>query len=161
MLKLLASAVSAMGLFSIGPASPPRQIANPEGFRSWTHVKTAINDPQHAQYGRYRGIYHIYANPLAMQGYRTGKFPDGAVIVFDLRDVVTTGYHSVTGERRFIDVMEKDAGAFPTTGGWGYEEFAAGTGKKLSESDPGMAARCHGCHVTQAARDFVYSGFSE
>ena len=161
MVKLLASVVSAMGLFSIGPAASPRQIHNPEGFRSWAHVKTAINDPDHAPYGRYRGIYHIYANPLAMQGYRTGKFPDGAVIVFDLHDLAKTGFHSVTAGRRFIDVMEKDAIAFPSTGGWGYEEFAAGTGERFSQADPGMAARCHGCHVTQAARDFVYSSVAE
>ncbi len=64
-------------------------------------------------------------------------------------------------ERRFIDVMEKDAGAFPATGGWGYEEFASGNGARLTESDPGVSARCHGCHATQAARDFIYSSFVE
>ena len=161
MWKLWASTVSALGLLSTGPAAPPRKIVYPDGYRSWTHVKSAINDPEHAPFGRYRGIYHLYANALAMQGYRTGKFPDGAVIVFDLHDLTTTGHHTVAGERRFIDVMEKNAAAFPATGGWGYEEFAGGTGQRLSDSDLGIATRCYGCHITQAARDSVYSSFVE
>ncbi len=94
MWKSLAGAFCALGLLAAGPAATPRKIGHPEGFRSWTHVKSAINDPAHAQYGRYRGIYHLYANALAMQGYRTGHFPDGAVIVFDLHDLTTTGHHA-------------------------------------------------------------------
>jgi len=37
--------------------------------------------PLHAAFG---GLHHLYANATALAGYRSGRFDDGAVIVFGL-----------------------------------------------------------------------------
>ena len=56
-------------------------IAYPDGYREWAHVKSSLVAPQHPNYGDGGGFHHIYANGVALGGYRTGEFADGAIIV--------------------------------------------------------------------------------
>jgi len=56
-------------------------VPYPDGFRSWTHVKSLIVGPDHESFAKRGGIHHYYANDKAVAGYRTGSFPDGAIIV--------------------------------------------------------------------------------
>ncbi|MFQ5584297.1 MAG: cytochrome P460 family protein, partial [Calditrichia bacterium] len=66
-------------------ASEQAQIAYPEGYRDWTHVKSMVLQPGHALYESFGGIHHIYANETALKAMKSGKsYPDGSVIVFDL-----------------------------------------------------------------------------
>ena len=58
-------------------------VPYPAGYRSWHHVKSMVINPGHGLYDAFGGIHHLYANPAAMKGYQTGKWSDGAVIVFD------------------------------------------------------------------------------
>ena len=91
LLLLLAAAVSAGGsslLAQLDDAAP-----FPKEFRTWAHVKSVLVGPQSAAFATEGGIHHIYANEKAREGYETGKFPDGSVIVYDLletRDVAAT-----------------------------------------------------------------------
>ena len=55
-------------------------IPYPTGYRLWAHVKSEIVEPQHPGSSTNGGIHHIYANTQALEGYRTGKFPDGSVL---------------------------------------------------------------------------------
>src|SRR5687767_12047319 len=50
------------------------RVAYPDGYRDWTHVKSALMSPHHANYGVMGGFHHIYANEKAMAGYRSGEF---------------------------------------------------------------------------------------
>lgn len=128
----------------------------PEGYRSWYHVKSMLIEEGHPLFESFGGLHHIYANDAALEGYRSGTFPDGAVIVFDLLAVERTTDHAVVEkERKVLGVMQRDAEAFSATDGWGYEGFAGG--------DPGRrvvgaaaAEACHACH-RGAAPDFVFS----
>src|SRR2546423_1614501 len=65
-------------------AKPDNSLAYPAGYRKWAHVKSALVGPASPAYKKYGGLHHIYANELALEGYRTGNFPAGSVIVFDL-----------------------------------------------------------------------------
>src|SRR5262245_44232341 len=58
---------------------PP--VPYPEGFRSWTVVKSLIVGPDHDSFAKRGGIHHYYANDKAVAGYRTGTFPDGSIVV--------------------------------------------------------------------------------
>ena len=60
------------------------QVPYPAGYRDWHHVKSMVIDKGHPLYEAFGGIHHLYANPKAVAGYKSGKFPDGAIIVFDL-----------------------------------------------------------------------------
>ncbi|MDH4172822.1 MAG: cytochrome P460 family protein, partial [Betaproteobacteria bacterium] len=82
LLALLAVSIPAL-------AADPAPVPYPEGYRAWTHVKSMVIQPGHALFDAFGGVHHLYANPKALAGYRKGKFPDGAVIVFDLLEAQT------------------------------------------------------------------------
>jgi hypothetical protein len=56
-------------------------VSYPDGFRSWTHVKSLIVGPDHESFVKRGGIHHYYANDEAVAGYRTGVFPEGSILV--------------------------------------------------------------------------------
>jgi hypothetical protein len=136
----------------------PELTAYPLTYRQWTHVKSAMVDPKSPAAGRYGGLHHIYANEIAMEGYRRGQFPDGSVIVFDLLETRESAGTTVEGQRKLIDVMTKDSKRYAETGGWDYEEFVGDNHK-----DPVLTAeaktQCYNCHIRQQAHDFVFSKF--
>jgi len=134
-------------------------IAYPEGFRRWAHVKTQLVTPDNPRAGRFVGMHHIYANALALEGYESGRFPDGAVIVFDLLDVRADKGTTDEGPRKFTDVMVKDSRRFASTGGWGYEEFAGPSHER--QLDAAKAAACSACHERLAPTDHVISTLRE
>lgn len=135
-------------------------VPYPEGYRDWTHVKSMVIEPGHPLYEGFGGIHHLYANAAAMAGYRTGTFPDGAVIVFDLLEAVRADDTLTEGPRKVLGVMVKDSAAHGGTGGWGFEGWAGG--------DPGQpvvgaaaAEACFACHTAVAERGFVFSAFRD
>ena len=132
--------------------------AYPLNYRKWVHVKSTLVDPKSPTAGRYGGLHHIYANERAMEGYRTGQFPEGSVIVFDLLETRESAGTTVEGPRRFIDVMTKESKRYAETGGWRFEEF-----KGDSQTDQTLTAQarteCYTCHVRKKSHDFVFSDF--
>lgn len=133
-------------------------VPYPDGFRSWTHVKSLIVGPGHESFPKRGGIHHYYANDKAVAGYRTGAFPDGSIVVDEA--VFTKDGEGRTkglvfeGGRRFLDVMVKDQSRYGSTGGWGYEHFDRDdTTGHLSAEDQ---ATCSACHA-KAPTDHVFS----
>ena len=132
----------------------------PQNYRQWVHIKSGLVGPQSPIYARYGGLHHIYANDKAMEGYRTGHFPDGAVIVFDLLEVQENAGVTTESARRFIDVMTKDSKLHAETGGWGYEEFKGDSQTERSLTAE-TKAQCAKSHASQKAHDFVFSTFRQ
>jgi hypothetical protein len=141
-----------------GRAAPPPSPAFPDGYRDWRHVSTGLIGPDSPAHAVNGGFHHIYANPLALRGYREGRFPDGAVLVYDLFETVDRGGGATgQGARRHVDVMVKDSRRFAATDGWGYAEFAAGERTPRPGIAASQAATCHACHQRAAARGYVFS----
>ena len=83
----------------------------PESYRqNWTHLGSLlVADTKAAGHG----FHDVYAQPQALQAYRqTGKFPDGTVLVKEVRKVksatITTGAAQWTGDINIWFVMVKD-----------------------------------------------------
>lgn len=131
-------------------------VPYPAGYRDWHHVKSMVIQPGHPLYESFGGIHHLYANPKAMRGYQTGKFPDGAVIIFDLLEAKTGGNAIVEGNRKVVGVMHKNGHKYKDTGGWGFEGFK-GDSKTERAVGPNAATACYQCHTQQKDRDFVFS----
>ncbi|MFZ5624581.1 MAG: cytochrome P460 family protein [Gemmatimonadota bacterium] len=132
------------------------EVPYPAGYRDWHHVKSMVIERGHPLYGSFGGIHHLYANPKAMEGYKTGKFPDGSVIVFDLLEAKSADNAVTEGGRKVIGVMHKDTRKFAATGGWGFEGF--GGGDKANRLVRGNAASaCFACHAQQKDHDYVFS----
>jgi Cytochrome P460 len=89
-----------------------------------------------------------------MDGYRTGTFPDGSVLIDDLLEAQESKGITSEGPRRRLAVMVKESSRYPETGGWGFEIFA-----RDNQADGTLTAEkraaCFACH--QKARDSVFS----
>ena len=130
------SAATATGLAAAADAPP---VPYPKGYRDWHHVKSMVISPGHALFNSFGGIHHLYANKAALQGYKTGKWPDGALIVFDLLEANAADNTVTEGPRKVVGVMHRDARKYAATGGWGYEGFK---GDSTTERAVGANASC-------------------
>lgn len=152
-----------------GPPNSAYTVEYPDGFETWAWVKAG---PSGAIEGQPAGTHHIYANPAALEGFRTGRFADGAVLVFDVIEGTQTGAptpaEAAKGRLR-INAMVRDEARYASTGGWGYAEWleapafdtasGGGTGRRVNAV---IAANpngiCHTCHIRLASdRSFVVS----
>lgn len=156
MLTLLATAVSACG-FSLWAQLDDAAVF-PKEFRKWAHVKSVLVGSQSAAFATEGGIHHIYANEKALEGYDTGKFPEGSVIVYDLLETKEIAGNTIEGPTRRVDVMVKQSELYRTTGGWKFMSFPGGNpteGKLTAERQ----ATCSACHANRKDHDFVLSEF--
>jgi hypothetical protein len=132
------------------------EVPYPDGYRAWYHVKSMVIEEGHPLYAAFGGIHHLYANKKAMEGYRSGRFPDGAVIVFDLLEAQRQGGALTEGARKVVGVMHKDRKRYAATGGWGFEGFARDT-KTERVVGANAKAACFDCHMQQKDSDYVFS----
>ena len=141
-------------------AKPNDAVPYPTGYRLWTHVKAALIGPQSPAFENSGGIHHIYANEKAVEGYKTGKFPDGSVLVADFLETRESDGITTEGPRRRIDVMVKDSRRYTNTEGWGFEQFRGDsqTDRMITAQ---TATKCFDCHARQKEHDFVFSRFRE
>jgi Cytochrome P460 len=141
-------------------AADPAPVPYPQGWRQWTHVKSMTINPGHALYDAFGGIHHLYANAKAEQGYRSGRFADGSVIVFDLLEAKSADNAVEEGARKVLGVMHKDSRRYKDTGGWGFEGFK-GDSKSERAVGNNAASACFQCHTAQKGSDFVFSKFRQ
>ncbi len=135
-------------------------VPYPAGYRDWHHVKSMVIQDGHPLFAAFGGIHHLYANPKAMIGYRTGKFPDGAVIVFDLLEATPADHALTEGARKVVGVMHKNARRFAATGGWGFEGFGGGDASKRAVGANAVKA-CFECHQAQKDNGYVFSSLRD
>jgi hypothetical protein len=152
--------IAASTVVVAGLAAADVGVPYPEGYRGWRHVSSMVIEAGHPLHASFGGLHHLYANDKALQGYRSGKFPDGAIIVFDLLEAAAADHAVTAGKRKVVGVMLKDAKKFAATGGWGFEGFA---GDSKSERVVGekAATACFGCHAARKGSDFVFSRYRE
>lgn len=156
MVLLLATAASLGGSSLWAQVDDAAQF--PREFRKWAHVKSVLVGPQSAAFATEGGIHHIYANQKALEGYETGKFPDGSVIVYDLLETKEVAGNTVEGPTRRVDVMVKQGQLYRATAGWEFMSFPAGNpadGKLTAERQ----ATCAACHAKRNDHDSVFSEF--
>ncbi len=160
-LAFLALGVMAMAPSRTAPVAEA-EVDYPEGYRRWTQIRTSVVGPASPFFEDFGGIHTVYANDVAMQGYETGTFPDGSILVVDLREGPITDQGVNAGAQTRLDVMVRDHAAFPTTDGWGYTSFMGPGNKTVRRFAHAEAAtRCHACHTRVRARDFVFSRYEE
>ncbi len=139
-------------------SSEPTLLGYPSGYRQWTHVKTVHIRSGHPLHHLFGGVHHIYANKQAMEGYKRGKFGNGATLVLDLLEARDDGYSVTEGARKLVAVMHKDAKKYPETGGWGFEAFRADN-RKDRIVGKNAATACFECHSGRQKNDYVFSSY--
>lgn len=142
-----------VGLMALA-AAPPDEVPWPARYRTWAHVKSAYLGPGHPAAPKYEGLHSIYANEAAMQGYRTGRFPVGAVIAYDQLDAEVAQASIEPAARKFVDVMRKGPD------GWVFGEYAADGRTRLVTAAQGVK-QCAACHARPGTQDGVFSRYVE
>lgn len=135
--------------------SNPPQVAFPDGYRDWRHIKSMVLLPGHSLENPFGGIHHVYANKKAQEGLKTGNYPDGAIFVFDLFEAPNADNAISEGPRKLRGVMQRSAKAYAETGGWGFEGFAGDSRDQRLVTDGGKS--CFACHQSQTQSQFVFS----
>jgi hypothetical protein len=138
-------------------ASDLATIDYPVGYRDWVHTKTSIISEKHPLFETFGGVHHIYANETALQAMKEeSAFPDGSILVFDLLGTSISEIGIEEGERRRLDVMQKDGKRFKSTDGWGFGSFAGDTDELVLQD---VVENCRSCHISQKKKDFVFSSY--
>ncbi len=141
-------------------AEPDYAVEYPQGYRDWTHVMSYVIGPQSPAYEKNGGLHNFYANEKALEGYRTGKFPDGSILIDERNKAEETSGITRTGDRLGVAVMVRDGRRYAETGGWGFEVFRGSnqtTGALNAQSRMG----CFNCHLKQKEHDLVFTGLRE
>lgn len=137
-------------------------ISMPKDYRlNWSHMGSwAVLDAEAPGHG----FHDVYAQKDAVKAYReTGKFPDGTVLVKEVRKVEsglqTTGHAQWAGATNVWFVMVKDTkGRFPGNAhwkeGWGWALYEAkNPAMNVSKS---FNETCMGCHTPAKHTDWVF-----
>jgi len=143
---------AALSLTIVSAAEPAQY---PDSFRRWVHVGTGVIQSGGPAPESEQGMHHIFANPKAVDGYASGVFPDGSVIVYELREAQQKNGVLFEGERRRVDVMIRDSARYKNTGGWRFERFMGNQQTQDAVADSG--ASCFQCHSRAASHGFVFS----
>ena len=160
--------------FQVNAAEPfPKPTFNVNGellrpdvsYREWVYVGTPLtpNDlnPPEANFPEFHNVY-IHPNDFD-HWKRTGKFPEGTVLVKELVTVgataATSGNGYFMGEYIGLETTIKDSVRFPDEpGNWAY--FSFGHSYPLADSSaPFPAAACNACHDAAAADDWVFTQY--
>ena len=130
-------------------------VPYPEGYRNWIHVKSMVIEPGHPLANPFQGIHHVYANEKAFRGLKSGSYPNGAVLVFDLLEYQRKDHALTEGKRKLVGVMVRDSERYKSTGGWGFEGFAGDSHSERLTSDGGLS--CFNCHRSRESSSYVFS----
>jgi hypothetical protein len=138
----------------------------PDGYRQWTFLHSSMVPPTFDSFKKKpcekpctAGIFHFYANGKAMEGLRTGSYPDGAIIAEEMLEWLSAGSGAKEGQRRIIGVMVKDSQRYSSTGGWGYGNFDDGS--RTDNLDAKQREACHQCHVARKDKGYVFTEYRE
>lgn len=140
------------------------EVPYPDGYRHWTFLHSSLVpatfaafEPKPCVKPCTAGIFHFYANDAAMQGLRTGSYPQGAVIAEEMLEFIGEG--GKEGERRVVGVMVKDTRHYAATGGWGYGSYASGS--RTNTLGAKAQDECYQCHLKRKQQGYVFSEYRE
>lgn len=137
-------------------------ISFPEGFDlSMVHLGSWF-----VPEGGASGFHDVYTEKETVEAYRrTGKFPDGATLVKELRASETGDYttgtgvsHATGGIKQWFVMIKDTRGRFPKNSlwgeGWGWALYKPGDKNNNVATD--YAVDCLGCHVPARNTDWIY-----
>ncbi|MDD1749456.1 MAG: cytochrome P460 family protein [Methanothrix sp.] len=141
-------------------------LVRPEEYRAWMFVGSEVtpNDLNngHADFPEF---HIVYINPSSFGEYKkTGKFPDGTVMVKELVSVgakqAPSGNGYFMGNYQGLAASVKDSKRFPKEpGNWAYFNFTEEGGKLAKTAKAQPTASCNACHQASAADDWVFTQY--
>jgi hypothetical protein len=144
-------------------------IRKPDGYRDHYQILGAFSilnaipmAPGPSEKGT--DFHYTYASPGTAEYYRkTGKFPDGAVLVKEVfgtdHGKLTTGdAYWASGTKQWFVMIKNEKGRYPGNplwgDGWGWALFKSDAPDKQVATD--YKKECLGCHIPAQATDWIY-----
>ena len=165
----IAAAASLAFTFTLAPSvyAGEGTVSFPDGYRSWTFLHSSLVPAGFPGFSKSpcvkpctNGLFHFYANELAMKGLRTGTYPDGAIIAEEMLEfMVGDKGNGGEGRRVLTAVMVKDSKRYAETGGWGFGNFAEGS--KVNTLDSKAQQDCYQCHTSRKDSGYVFTKYVE
>jgi hypothetical protein len=165
---VLAASSAGAGLTAGKPAGPAAYTADgkmilPPDYRTWVYLTSGLDmsytegpAPQASTFD------NVFVDPAAYAAFqRTGTWPDGAVMVLELRAAQAKGSINKAGKFqagavRATEMHVKDTARFKDQGGWAFFGFRG-------DSQPAAmipaSADCYACHRAHAAVDTTFVQF--
>lgn len=142
-------------------------VSYPDGYRMWTFLHSSLVPAGAAGFSKSscvkpctNGIFHFYANELAVKGLRTGTYEDGAVIAEEMLEFLLGDKgNGGEGRRVLTAVMVKDSRRYAATGGWGFGHFDEGS--KANDLDAKAQQACYQCHTSRKDHGYVFTQYVE
>lgn len=139
----------------------------PKGYREWVFVGSSLGLSYRETLTQTEqptmDLYHFtYIHPKAYQQFsKTGKFPEGTVLVLELltkEEKKEPGLQGSYGkEYAALEVSVKDSKRFKD--GWAYFSFDGEDGKPLTKAQAFPSQSCFVCHDKKAEIDHVFTQF--
>lgn len=137
-------------------------LPDPATVRSlWSYLGSwALNGD-----GEVSELHSVYTQPEAVVAFKkNGKFPDGAVIVKEVRagktrNLTTGTVTSPAAEILWFVMIKGSKGRFPSNtswgDGWGWALFNADD--QTTNASSNYRSGCRGCHVPARKTDWIYT----
>ena len=149
-LAVLAFCVAA---FAADPKPAATAPSYSEGFLNWRLLRADTLDPKNPATAQRTDVHFVYGNDKAIEGLRTGQFPEGAAFVLDIFNVAKKDGVVTLGDRASTSNMVRDARA-AATGGWVFGDFDLATKAALPMD---VIPACFNCHTQMADHAYVFT----
>jgi cytochrome c553 len=142
------------------------KLKQPVGYRTWVYVGEVVtpNDLNDGE-ANFPEFHSVYMDPESFAHYeKTGKYPDGTILVKELSSVgakkAPSGNGYFQGEFTGLEATIKDSKRFKDEPGqWAYFSFGHKYPLKAEVSKNTVAA-CNQCHEANAKKDdWVFSQY--
>jgi hypothetical protein len=158
------------------PRYDGKKLIRPDGYRTWVFVGANIGlryskadatatprEAKRSTKGKIGDFHNVYINPKGYKQFkRTGRFPEGTVLVMDVykaqdrepKNIVEHGFFP--GDQQEIEVAVKDSKRPDgEKEDWAYYIFPLK--QKTAAANP--KASCYDCHLKNASTDNVWVQF--
>jgi len=142
------------------------ELLQPVNYREWIFVGTPLT-PNDMNEGKaaFPEFHNVYIDPASWAEYKkTGKFPEGTVMVKELVSVgsklAASGAGYFQGEFIGLEAAVKSSAKHPKEpGNWGYYSFTQ-LGKEPAKVTSIKATQsCNACHQASAKQDYVFTQY--
>jgi hypothetical protein len=141
-------------------------VLQPKDYREWIYVGCPLtpNDLNNGK-AQFPEFHSVYINPASFKVWeKTGKFPDGTVVV---KELISVGDRKApSGNGYFMDgfygleCAVKDAKRFPKEpGNWAYFSFTNEGHPPNATAKAKPTDACNTCHQQNAADDWVFTQY--
>lgn len=142
------------------------ELLQPENYREWVFVGTPVT-PNDMNDGKaaFPEFHNVYIDPTSWAEYKkTGKFPEGTILVKELVSVgsklASSGAGYFQGEFIGLEATVKSAAKHPKEpGNWGYYSFTVPAKSPAKTAAIMPTVSCNACHQASAKEDYVFTQY--